>query len=103
MTPDERVADAVALVQRIQASLAASRLIEGDPDSVTDVEAETPAANTPLPADISEATANSRPPANKPAANTAPVSTEPSANAPDRKAYMRELMRKRRARQKEQP
>jgi len=28
MTPDERVADAVALVQRMQAALAASRLIE---------------------------------------------------------------------------
>jgi hypothetical protein len=41
MTPDERAADAVALVQRIQASLAASRLIEGEAssdDNVTDAE-----------------------------------------------------------------
>jgi hypothetical protein len=38
MTPDERAADAVALVRRIQASLAASRLIEGD--DVTDAEEE---------------------------------------------------------------
>jgi hypothetical protein len=38
MTPDERAADAVALVQRIQARLAASRLIEGESDNVTDAE-----------------------------------------------------------------
>jgi hypothetical protein len=36
MTPDERAADAIALVQRIQARQAASRLIEGDADDVTD-------------------------------------------------------------------
>ena len=40
MTPDERAADAVALVQRIQAALAASRLIEGEADNVTDAEEE---------------------------------------------------------------
>jgi hypothetical protein len=43
MTPDERAADAVTLVQRIQASLAASRQIEGDAssdDNVTDAEEE---------------------------------------------------------------
>jgi hypothetical protein len=38
MTPDERAADAVALVQRIQARLAASRAI--DADNVTDAEEE---------------------------------------------------------------
>ena len=38
MTPDERAADAIALVQRIQAALAASRLIEGDAEDVTDAE-----------------------------------------------------------------
>jgi hypothetical protein len=38
MTPDERAADAVALVQRIQARLAAVRLIEGEADNVTDAE-----------------------------------------------------------------
>jgi hypothetical protein len=32
MTPDERAADAVALVQRIQARLAASRAIEHEPE-----------------------------------------------------------------------
>ena len=38
MTPDERAADAVALVQRIQARLAAARAI--DADNVTDAEEE---------------------------------------------------------------
>ena len=38
MTPDERAADAVALVQRIQARLAALRAI--DADNVTDAEEE---------------------------------------------------------------
>jgi hypothetical protein len=40
MTPDERAADAVALVQRIQARLAAQRLLESnsDADNVTDAE-----------------------------------------------------------------
>jgi hypothetical protein len=32
MTPDERAADAVALVQRIQARLAAARTIEYEPE-----------------------------------------------------------------------
>jgi hypothetical protein len=38
MTPDERAADAVALVQRMQAALVASRAI--DADNVTDAEEE---------------------------------------------------------------
>jgi hypothetical protein len=41
MTPDERAADAIALVARIQARLAAQRLIEGEAslgDEVSDAE-----------------------------------------------------------------
>jgi hypothetical protein len=42
MTPDERAADAVALVERVRARLAALRTIEyeSDPDNVTDAEEE---------------------------------------------------------------
>jgi hypothetical protein len=40
MTPDERAADAIALVERVRARLAALRTIEYEPDPDTTSDAE---------------------------------------------------------------
>jgi hypothetical protein len=63
MTPDERAADAVALVQRIQARLAAARMIEGESDNVTDAEDDDEPSVTPVPNGVTPPEGRITPPA----------------------------------------